>query len=90
LRPRPLNVGCMNQRRGLADLHLYTVFLTDEKPPSRYDRAGRIIATPKPTIANQLLGFKTHGLFAVNSDVIEKHARASSKTMWRLLAADCG
>lgn len=34
LRSRPLNEGCMNQRRGLTDLHLYTVFLTDEKPPS--------------------------------------------------------
>jgi len=80
----------MNQRRGLTDLHLYTVFLTDEKPPSRYDRAGRCIATPKPAIAKQLLDLKTHGLFAVNSDAIEKHARASSKTMWKLLTTDCG
>jgi hypothetical protein len=82
---RPLNVGCMNQRRGLADLHLYTVFLTDEMPPSRYDRAGRSIATPKPAIANQLFGFKTHGLSAVNSDVFEKHARAPSRATWKLL-----
>ena len=90
LRSPPLNVGCMNQRRGLTDLYLYTVFLTDGKPPSRYDRSGRIIANPKPTIANQLLGLRTHGLFAVNSDVIEKHARASSKTMWKLLTTDRG
>ena len=58
LRSPPLNVGCMNQRRGVTDLHLYTVFLTDEKPASRYERAGRGIANPKRTIANQLLGLQ--------------------------------
>ncbi len=31
-----------------------------------------------------------HGLLNVDSDVIDKHARSSSKTMWKLLATDCG
>jgi AcrR family transcriptional regulator len=31
-----------------------------------------------------------HGLLTVNSDVIGKHAFASSKTMWKLLTTDCG
>jgi AcrR family transcriptional regulator len=31
-----------------------------------------------------------HGLLTVNSDVLDKHALASSKTMWKLLTTDCG
>ena len=31
-----------------------------------------------------------HGLVTVNSDVIDKHALASSKTMWKLLTTDGG
>lgn len=31
-----------------------------------------------------------HGLLNINSDIIEKHARLSSKTMWTLLATDYG
>lgn len=31
-----------------------------------------------------------HGLLTVNSVAIEKHARSASKTMWKLLATDCG
>jgi AcrR family transcriptional regulator len=31
-----------------------------------------------------------HGLLTVNSDVVDKHALASSKTMWKLLTTDCG
>jgi hypothetical protein len=31
-----------------------------------------------------------HGLLTVNSDVIDKHALASSKTMWKLFTTNCG
>ena len=31
-----------------------------------------------------------HGLLTVNPDVIDKHARLSAKTMWKLLTADHG
>ncbi len=31
-----------------------------------------------------------HGLVKVNSDVIDKQARSSAKTMWKWLATDCG
>jgi AcrR family transcriptional regulator len=31
-----------------------------------------------------------HGLLTVNSDAIDKHARSTSKTMWKLLTTDCG
>ncbi len=31
-----------------------------------------------------------HGLLKVDSGVIDKHARSSAKTMWKLLATDCG
>jgi hypothetical protein len=31
-----------------------------------------------------------HGLLTINPDVIDKHARLSAKTMWKLLTADHG
>jgi hypothetical protein len=41
LRSRPFNEGCTNERRGLTDLHLSTVLLTDHRPTFRTNGLGR-------------------------------------------------